>query len=408
MSQTQRPVLDRPLPPEVVAGGSRWLGWRAYPVYSWPWLWRRALVFAALIGLFAAFSALGTGAALKDWGKALGGAAHLFVAFFTISQAGPLLACLARRARWPLRIERIAVVGAIVLGIGLAFLADRWASGYVEREIKPALEQRGDVQVVLRRAETPQPPKLNPGNILLLATIYALMGGALGLRPYFSEPSRLAELARQRELHELRRREREADLRLSLLQAQVEPHFLFNSLASLRALIRSDPARAERGLDALVAHLRATIPKLRQGEGEGAAQSTLGQQLDICTSYLDLMQVRMGDRLRYAVELDPALRALPFPPLLLISLVENAIKHGIEPKRGPGEVRIEAHAQDGRLRIRVLDDGAGLRAGLGAGVGLANVREQLALRYGEQARFSLGAREGLTRAEIEIPLETQA
>ncbi len=406
MSESRRPSLDRPLPPEVVAGGSRWLGWRAYPVYSWPWLWRRALVFAAVIGLFAAFSALGTGAALKDWGTALAGAAHLFVAFLVISQAGPLLACLARRARWPLRIERVAVVGAILAGIALSFVADRWASGYVEREIKPALEQRGNVQVVLRRAEAPEPPTLSPANALLLAAIYALLGGGLGLRAYFAEPGRLAELARERELRELRRREREADLRLSLLQAQVEPHFLFNSLASLRALIRSDPARAERGLDALVAHLRATIPKLR--EGEGALQSTLGQQLDICTSYLDLMQVRMGDRLRYAVELDPALRALPFPPLLLISLVENAIKHGIEPKRGLGEVRIEAHAQDGRLRIRVLDDGAGLRAGLGAGVGLANVREQLALRYGEQARFSLGARDGLTRAEIEIPLETQA
>ena len=188
----------------------------------------------------------------------------------------------------------------------------------------------------------------------------------------------------------------------------MEPHFLFNTLASVRALVRQDPAQAEATLDALVAHLRATIPKLR--DGESLLHSTLGQQLDICASYLELMRLRMGGRLAYAVEAEPALRLRPFPPLLLITLVENAIKHGIEPQPGPGRVEVRASLRGERLVLSVVDDGAGLKPGLGSGVGLSNVREQLATRFGGEATFSLrglaGGRGAV--AEITVPLADDA
>jgi sensor histidine kinase YesM len=155
-----------------------------------------------------------------------------------------------------------------------------------------------------------------------------------------------------------------------------------------------------------------------------SVDSTLGQQLEICESYLRLMCVRTG-RLQYRIEVDPALCPRNFPPLLLISLVENALKHGIEPKVGPGCVTIYARARPGLLEVGVVDDGIGLRDGFGSGLGLRNVRELLLARYGARAKFTLssalvdgvdgvddvkgaygatGARG--TRASIEIPEES--
>jgi len=237
--------------------------------------------------------------------------------------------------------------------------------------------------------------------------IYGLFGGGLALRAYFSEHRRWDEHHHVRELNALESRVHEADLRLGVLQAQVEPHFLFNTLASVRALVRQDPAQAEATLDALVDFLRATIPKLRDDRG---LHATLGQQLALCSSYLALMQVRMGGRLTYDVRADEVLRAAPFPPSLLITLVENAIKHGIEPRSGPGRIEIDAVRDGDTLRVQVRDDGAGLQPGLSTGVGLANVREQLAARYGARAAFVLSpAAEGRgVCAEIRVPLGSVA
>ncbi|WP_146910358.1 sensor histidine kinase [Arenimonas daejeonensis] len=243
--------------------------------------------------------------------------------------------------------------------------------------------------------------------VILLATVYGLFGGGLALRAYFSEGRRFTDNRRRQELDALRTQKQQADLRLGLLQAQVEPHFLFNTLASVRALVRQDPAQAEATLDALVDHLRATIPKLR--DGEAMLHSTLGQQLDICASYLALMKLRMGGRLSYAVEAEASLRQQAFPPLLLITLVENAIKHGIEPQPGPGRVEVRASVKGERLVVSVVDDGAGLQPGLGSGVGLANVRDQLATRFGDRATLSLRGLPGRGAvAEIQLPLEPAA
>jgi len=199
-------------------------------------------------------------------------------------------------------------------------------------------------------------------------------------------------------------------MRLTLLQAQVEPHFLFNTLASVRSLLTTDPQRAAQTIDALALHLRATLPKLRAETG--ASKSTLGEQFDICASYLDLMRVRLGDRLRYELRLSPDLRDAHFPPLLLISLVENAIKHGVEPKPGPAQVLLSARvieqADGARLEVLVEDDGAGLKLGVGEGTGLANIRGQLLARYGSAGSLELSERAfGGVLARLIVPLEAR-
>jgi sensor histidine kinase YesM len=140
--------------------------------------------------------------------------------------------------------------------------------------------------------------------------------------------------------------------------------------------------------------------------------STLGQQLEICENYLELMKVRMGGRLDRAIEVDAGLREAAFPALLLISLVENAIKHGLEPKPGPRRIRIRAVRDraggEERLAVSVIDDGMGLRDGMGSGVGLSNVREQLRARYGDRAQLTLtGAADAGTTARIVVPLEAR-
>lgn len=195
----------------------------------------------------------------------------------------------------------------------------------------------------------------------------------------------------------------QASLRLSALQARIEPHFLFNTLASVRALITTAPAAAEEMLDAITAYLRASIPHMRSDDG--ALHSTLGQQLDLCASYLELMRLRLGQRLQYAIEAGPELRSLSYPPLLLITLVENAIQHGIEPQPGPGRITLRAERDGQTLQVSVIDDGAGLQAGMGGGVGLANVREQLPAQFGQRASLKLSTGADGTHAVIRTPLE---
>ena len=244
-------------------------------------------------------------------------------------------------------------------------------------------------------------------NLAVLVVIYGVLGGGLAVGSYFGEPRRLRELQREQELARLRAEKQQVDLRLGVLQAQVEPHFLFNTLASVRSLVGTDPARAQSTIDALVDYLRATIPRLR--DGAAGLDSTLGQQLEICDSYLRLMQARMGGRLDYQITVEPGLTGAPFPPLLLINLVENAIKHGIEPRPGPGRISLRAQGNDRRLTVTVVDDGLGLRDGMGHGVGLSNVREQLRVRYGDRGSCSLtGGPGGGTTACIEIPREEAA
>lgn len=214
----------------------------------------------------------------------------------------------------------------------------------------------------------------------------------------------LAEAALRRaeaEHHLLSRQAVEAQLKM--MQAQVEPHFLFNTLASMQYLIETDPPRANLLLTHLIGYLRAALPQLR------AASSTLGQEAKLIEAYLNILKMRMGDRLAFAVDVPEPLRSAAFPPNLVISLVENAVKHGLEPTVHGGRVDVTAAAQDDRLVVRVRDTGTGVGAletpSAGMGVGLANIRERLAALYGERAAFTMAAADGGgTLATLSIPL----
>jgi signal transduction histidine kinase len=211
-----------------------------------------------------------------------------------------------------------------------------------------------------------------------------------------------------------------ADARLRLLQGQMEPHFLFNTLANVVSLIDADAPRAKRMLEAFTDYLRASLGSLRRGE------STLDAELELATRFLLVMQARMGERLRFEIDVEPALRGAVLPPLLLQPLVENAVKHGLEPQVDGGTVRVSAcRAEvDGRpvLRLMVDDDGIGLaaaaarprrRVGTGSdgnGIALDNLRARLASSVGAPARLTLAAREDApgTRACLELPWQPAA
>jgi sensor histidine kinase YesM len=191
-----------------------------------------------------------------------------------------------------------------------------------------------------------------------------------------------------------------------VLAAQVEPHFLFNTLAGVRSAIATDPARASDMIDRLVEYLRAAIPRLRS---DGSAQATVGAQFEIVRAYLGLMAARMP-RLRFSLQAEPALLKANCPPLMLISLAENAVKHGVEMKVGPVHVAVRAERNaDGRLALTVEDDGAGFGASQsGSGLGLSNIRERLQQLHGERAALTLRSRAGGgVSATITVPLELQ-
>ena len=183
-----------------------------------------------------------------------------------------------------------------------------------------------------------------------------------------------------------------AESRLKLLESQIEPHMLFNTLANLRALISTDPQRALTMLDHLNNYLRATQTASRTTPGH--ASHTLQTEFDRLRDYMELMAVRMGPRLRYVLDLPPELARLPLPALLLQPIVENSIKHGLEPSRQGGEVRVSAAMVNQQLRLQVSDTGVGLALGQTdpqRGFGLTQVRERLHTLYGDNCRFDMQA-----------------
>lgn len=172
---------------------------------------------------------------------------------------------------------------------------------------------------------------------------------------------------------------------LAALQAQIEPHFLFNTLANLRSLISRDPATAQHMLDRLITYLRSTLHTAR------AREATLGEEFAQIEAYLDILRIRMGARLRFTLELPPTLALRRIPPMLLQPLVENAIRHGLEPKIEGGSLSLTAQARDGKIELTVTDDGMGFGVAetAGTGVGLANVRERLRALFGDNARLEI-------------------
>jgi Putative regulator of cell autolysis len=211
---------------------------------------------------------------------------------------------------------------------------------------------------------------------------------------YENAESVLRALSRQvaaQRREEQARAEREATdnaltvARLNLLQAQVEPHFLYNTLANAQVLARTDPPRADQMLGHLIQYLRHSLPR------EHDTLSSLGEELERTRAYLEILRIRMGARLALQVEVPDALKGVAVPSMMLQTLVENAIKHGLEPKPGGGTVWIMARRLDDQVNITVADDGCGFgnADSAGTGIGLKNLRERLRLTYGDAASFSI-------------------
>jgi hypothetical protein len=206
-------------------------------------------------------------------------------------------------------------------------------------------------------------------------------------------------LAFELERSELERRA--LDARLRLMQAQVQPHFLFNTLANVRALVGTGSPRAPAVLDSLIAYLRAAVPRLDQGA------TSLGQEADLVRAYLELMHMRMPDRLEFGVHVDEAAASLRVPPMALLTLVENAVRHGIDPSEVGGRIDVTASVRDGRCVARVVDTGIGLQhRGDGLGTGLSTLRERMQLAFGGDAalRIARNVPNGVC-AELEFPAQ---
>jgi signal transduction histidine kinase len=244
-------------------------------------------------------------------------------------------------------------------------------------------------------------PRLDRATELRTSILITALAGILGSF-YFYAANRSAYL--QRQMAEARRHA--DDARLKLLQTQLEPHMLFNTLANLRALIGADPARAQNMLDHMIAYLRATLSASR------SASHTLQTEFDRLRDYLELMAIRMGGRLQFDLRLPAELAQHPVPALLLQSLVENSIQHGLEPKLEGGSVVVSAKRDGADLVLEVTDTGVGpdraadAPASTGTGFGIAHVRERLATLHGAAAKVDFSARaEGGARVVLRFPFE---
>ncbi len=244
------------------------------------------------------------------------------------------------------------------------------------------------------------------GGFSILSVLGVLLAPWAAVTVLFRQ--RDAELQKQALAFELEKSELErkaVDARLKLLQAQIEPHFLFNTLANVRQLVEVGSPHAPAVLDSLIDYLRAAVPRINE------KATTLGHELQLVRAYLELMHLRMPDRLQYALQVDEAAETLRCPPMTLLTLVENAVRHGIDPAEDGGRIDISISVRGDRCIARVTDTGVGLAhagrgSGVGLGTGLSSLRERLALAFGGNTdlRIVESAPNGVC-AEVEFPAE---
>jgi LytS/YehU family sensor histidine kinase len=232
--------------------------------------------------------------------------------------------------------------------------------------------------------------------ILALFGTKALVGGKKRAEAEMQSATAAAEReSMQRQLSEAK---------MQAMQAQVEPHFLFNTLASVEHLIETNPPRASAMQRTLIQYLRAVLPQMRDNN----LVTNLGREVDMVKSYLDLLKMRMEERLTVELHVPDGLRSAAFPPMMLQSMVENAIKHGLECKPEGGHLAVAAEIVDSKLKVTVADDGVGFGVvpSKGTGLGLSNIRERLKLLHGEAGRLHIAANSpsGVI-ATIEVPYQ---
>lgn len=314
------------------------------------------------------------------------------------------------RNPFPVVLSRTLVLAAVLLlvFVGAQRLPERWLPDWLPRWLPPllavglaaplttlaiyAVTLGGDVKPLFDSMPHRWGFWITSGTALVLGLVVTLTAQ---LREREAQ-------ARSRELQfalERSRLEKQAvDARLALLQAQIEPHFLFNTLANVQALVETGSPRAPAVLQSLIAYLRAAMPQLHQGP------ATLAQELELVRAYLELMRLRMPDRLAFGIEAEPELLARPFPAMAVLTLVENAVRHGIDPLEQGGRIDVAARQGADGWVVEVADDGAGIDPHQPPGTGLANLRERLAGFFGPAAALQLEPREprGLV-ARIGIP-----
>ena len=271
----------------------------------------------------------------------------------------------------------------------------------ISREVRNALEDAVDekAQEKVLVAQKKSSEWFMNFVMLLVVGLFgtkALMGGKKRAEAKADVANAIAERATlQREI---------VEAKMQVMQAQVEPHFLFNTLASVEYLIETDPPRASAMQRSLIQYLRAVLPQMR----DTAAVTNLGREADMVRAYLDLLKMRMEERLQVDFHIPAGLCSAAFPPMMLQSLVENAIKHGIECKERGGTLQVAAEVVDNRLRVTVTDNGLGFGAvpSNGTGLGLQSIRERLKLLFQDRAQLDITANlPSGVRAAIEIPYQ---
>ena len=367
--------------PNATRGAEPLVAWLAVSLrgVTWP----RVGLFLLLMAILAAGST--PTARAIGYGSGLARIAGSFLGTFVPMAAGygmPMLAlvAVANRTAPRSRVRMFALVAVVVLGsavaaVAVALSAHLTGVGLTARFYAFWIESMAELAAV--------------------SAVWLVVSRRDANREAL-ERVQLARMATDRRLTEAR---------VLTLQAQIEPHFLFNTLANVRRLLQTDRAAGRAMVRQLIHYLQATLPALRD------ARSSLGRELALVVAYLDVQRIRMGARLQAQIDVPAAVRDARFPPMMLMTLVENAIKHGIGPLPEGGRIAITADALGDRLRVCVRDSGLGIRHTTGKGIGIANTRARLKALYDDAARLSLadgtGGQSGVT-ATIELPLEFDA
>ncbi len=239
-----------------------------------------------------------------------------------------------------------------------------------------------------------------PTDVILRTVAFALIT-SIGVLYFFITRSILKhdkEQIEQERIKTVALQKEALEINLRMLQAQIEPHFLFNTLSNVVSLIDTDPARGKAMLLDLTRYLRTSLSRTLP------EKTTLAQEAEMIGAYLNIQKIRMGERLNFTMDVPDDLRGKPFPPMLLQPLVENAVKHGLEPKIEGGGISIRATCDAHRLKVEVADTGLGISSLNANGIGMANVRDRLRLLFGDQGKFIVeeNSPSGV-RAVIEVP-----
>jgi LytS/YehU family sensor histidine kinase len=217
----------------------------------------------------------------------------------------------------------------------------------------------------------------------ILSSFYTMSGLLAAIYFFYVRAIETEDASRREELRRIDLERQMSEARLKVMEAQIEPHFIFNALANVQRLFETDPTAGNAMLHQLSRYLSAALPRMRE------AESTLGREVELTTAYLSVQQIRMGRRLVFDIDVPDELKSAAIPPMMLTTLAENAVRHGLGPLPEGGYLRISAQAEGDLLRLQVADTGRGFEAHAGAGVGLANIRARLAAQFGAHARLAI-------------------